>query len=386
MDRIQNASRLPAAERLARTLLGRIERGEYAPGEWLPTERELAAEFGANRANVRSALSSLAEKEWVVREPGRRPRVSVRPGAAPDDRAPADSETLLPTLAVVMPQPAHYPASPAVQRGALYVLKQKEAPYRLLVFDNEGENWDETLRLEREALDAIQRQRVAGVVLWHQGGAETLPYILRLQHAGVPVVLVDRRPPELACDFVGIDNAAAAWDAVSHLLDLGHRRVMHLTMHGAISAVRDREQGYFEAMLARGIPPKPGWVCRLSGTVLRRQAVEAADHFLSLPEPPTAVFVMQDALAYALMTEFAARGVQVPEQISVMGFDDVDRHSLLPSPLSTVHQPFVRMGQKAMDLLLGRLARPSLVAGAFQHVLLSAPLVLRSSCRPLTKE
>lgn len=385
MNRIQTGSRLSAAERLTRTLLERIQHGEYAPGEWLPTERELAAELGANRANIRAAFVSLAQDKWIVREPGRRPRVSVRPEAVPADRISAEPETLLPTLAVVMPQPAHYPASPAVQRGALSVLRQKEAPYHLLVFDNEGGTEAETVRLERDALEAVERQGIAGVVLWHQGGEETLPDIRRLQKAGVPVVLVDRRPPELDCDFVGIDNAAAAWDAVSYLLDLGHRRVMHLTMQGAISTVREREQGYFEAMLARGIRPEPEWVCRLSGLDLRLQAGQAADHFLSLPEPPTALFVMQDALAYALMAELATRGVSVPDRISVMGFDDINRHSLLSSPLSTVHQPFMRMGQKAMSLLLGRLAAPSPVPGAFQHILLSAPLILRSSCRPLTE-
>ncbi|BDI31191.1 LacI family transcriptional regulator [Capsulimonas corticalis] len=384
MPDMSNGVRLPAAERLAAALLGRIERGEYAPGEWLPTERELAAEFRADRSTIRSALSSLAAKDLIVRETGRRPRVSLRPADEAGDQNSREAKVALQTLAVLSPQTPHYPASPSIQRGVLQVLINKEAPYRLIVFDNNAETRAETIRRERRALESIRNEGISGVIVWHQGNLHTLPDLRLLQEAGIPMVLVDRCDPSFACDFVGIDNSAAAREAVTHLLDLGHQRVMHLTMDDPTITVRDREQGYRDAMMSHGIRPEPDWTYRMSNAVhLQPPVTSAADHFLGLAERPTAVFVLNDLIAHEFMTELQARGVRVPEDISIMGFDDMDRHSLRPSPLTTVHQPFEQMGEKAVDLLLTRLAQPAGAPVAHRHILLPTRLVIRTSCIPL---
>jgi len=383
MPESNNLLRLPAADRLAGALADRIEKGEYLPGEWLPTERELAAEFRADRSTIRAALSSLADREMITRKPGHRSRVSARPDIEIGIKDPRQLSSSVQSLAVLSPQTPHYPASPAIQRGVLQVLINREAPYHLVVFDNGADTRSETVRRERHALDSIIKEGIRGVVLWHQGSVHTLPDIRRVQETGIPMVLVDRRDPALACDFVGIDNAAAAKEAVTYLLELGHQRIMHLTMEDPTSTVREREQGYRDAMMARGIRPAADWVYRMSNlTQLQPPVTSAADHFLSMAEPPTAIFVMNDLLAHALMSELQARGCQVPEQISIMGFDDMDRHALRPSPLTTVHQPFEQMGEKAVELLLTRLAEPKVAAPVLQHVLLATRLVIRSSCQP----
>jgi len=373
--------RLPAADRLAHTLSTRIENGEYRPGEWLPTERELALEFRADRSTIRTALSTLADKQLIVRKPGHRSRVSLRSDSEGSD--PQAVISSVQSIAVLSPQTPHYPASPAIQRGALQILINREAPYHLIVFDNGADTRSETVRRERQALESIKKDGIKGVVLWHQGSVHTLPDIRSIQDAGIPIVLVDRRDPTLACDFVGIDNVAGAREAVSYLLDLGHQRIMHLTMEDPTITVRDREQGYRDALMSRGIRPGPDWVCRMSNlTELQPSTSSAADHFLSMANPPTAIFVMNDLLAHAIMSELQARGCRIPEDISIMGFDDMDRHSLRPSPLTTVHQPFEQMGEKAVELLLQRLSNTDGVPQALQHVLLATRLVIRTSCRP----
>jgi DNA-binding LacI/PurR family transcriptional regulator len=383
MSRKREGVRLPASERLATALLERIERGDYPPGTWLPTERELAAEFHADRSTIRTALSSLADRQLIVRETGRRPRVAwVERGPSVDTGGMTRSQT----IAVLSPQTPHYPAAPAIQRGALHVLNAKEAPYRLLVFDNHAQTVSETVRRERQALSAIVDEGVSGVVLWHQGNVDTVPDICRVQHAGIPIVLVDRRYPTLDCDFVGIDNVEAAREAVTYLLDLGHHRIGHLTVDDPTSTVADREQGFREAMQSRGISDEQQLIYRMPMVNrLQPSVTEAVDYFLSMSNPPSAVFVMNDPLAHALMAEFQARGVSVPDQISVMGFDDMDRGSPRPSPLSTVHQPFELMGQRAVELLLSRLVEPARAHPAYRHVLLPTRLILRSSCRPYSR-
>lgn len=377
MSSPQNETRVRAAERLAAALLGRIEGGEYRPGEWLPTERALAAEFRADRSTIRAALSSLAQKDLIVREPGRRSCVSARPDREPLPR------TSLQTLAVLSPQTPHYPASPAIQRGALRALRQTEAPYHLIVLDNSADTRAETYKRERQALEIIRNEGIRGVITWYQGGAETLPDVRRLQESGTPLVLVDRCDAGFDCDFVGIDNVQAAQEAVTFLLDLGHRRIGHLTMDDPTSTVSDREQGYSEALASWGLRPSPERVFRMSHQgSLHPPVTEAVDHFLSLAVPPTAVFVMNDILAHAFLAELQARSVRVPEQMSVMGFDDIDCYAPRPSPLTTVHQPFEQMGQKAMELLLKRLAAPPGPPTVFRHILLPTRLVSRLSCRP----
>ncbi len=375
-------TRLPAAERLAVALRERIVQGEYAAGEWLPTERELAAEFRADRSTIRAALSSLAERGLIDREPGHRSCVSLGSGLPVMPPAPATS---LQTVAVLSPQTLNYPASPAIQRGILHVLRQAESPYHLVVLDNGRSTRAETYQRERQALEAIRQDGIQGVVLWHQGGLETIFEVRQLQEMGIPVVMVDRYMSTLPCDFVGIDNVEAAKEAVTYLLDLGHRRIGHLTMEGDMLTVYDREQGYREALLSRGIQPVAEWVARMSHRdSLQPPATVAVDHFLSLAEPPTAVFAMNDLLAHSFLAELQARGVRVPEQMSLMGFDDVDQDAPRPSPLTTVHQPFEQMGRKAMELLLKRLARSDETPAVFQHILLPTRVVVRGSCRVLS--
>ena len=383
MSDINNALRRPASERLANALANRIERGLYLSGEWLPTERELAAEFHADRSTIRTALSTLADRHLIVRKPGHRSMVIATPNNGLSNHTPRNLATSVQTLAVMSPQTPHYPASPAIQRGVLQALKSREAPYHLVVFDNAADTRMETVRRERQALESIRNEGIRGVILWHQGSVHTIPDIAQVQESGIPIVLVDRRRPTLSCDFVGIDNIAAAKEAVTYLLDLGHRRIMHLTMEDPTVTVRDRMQGYMEAMISRGIRPTAEWIYRMSNlTHLQPPVTAAADHFLSLAELPTAIFVMNDLLAHAIMSEFESRGCKIPEQISIMGFDDMDRHSLRPSPLTTVHQPFEQMGEKAVELLLQRLADPDGAPQALQHVLLATRLVIRTSCRP----
>jgi DNA-binding LacI/PurR family transcriptional regulator len=376
--------RLPAALRIAQVLQGKVERQEYQPGEWLPTERELAAEFSADRATIRAAIAHLAQERLIVRQSGRRPWVNTQAGQTGNPTAQSPDQTTLKMIAAVIPQPPNYPTLALIQRGILRVLQKDNPLYRLIVFDNQGDTWSQSVTLERHALEAIEREGIAGAVLWQIGRHETLDAIQRLQEKGMPLVLLDRCPEELPCDFVGVDNYAAACEAVQYLIQLGHRRIGHLTGDEAVSTGRAREEGYLEALRSQGLTPSAELVFRLSKDRddLYPDLRPAVDHFLALSEPPTALFAMKDLLAHAFITEVKARGMRVPEDISVIGFDDHDRHALQPPVLTTVHQPFERMGQRAAEILLRRLAQPSGSSLPNTHLLLPTPLVIRSTCAP----
>jgi DNA-binding LacI/PurR family transcriptional regulator len=375
--------RLPAGRRIAHELRAKIERKEYGTGEWLPTERELATEFDVDRSTIRAALTHLAEHNVIVRQPGRRPWVNLRAlgEAEPPERAvPA---TKVQTIAAIIPQPPNYPAFPAIQRGILRVFRRSKSPFRLLVFDNQGENQAQCVALEQHALEAIENEEIAGAVLWQMGGAETITAIRRLHDKDIPIILLDRCPTDFPGDFIGVDNRAAAIDAVCYLVSLGHRRIAHLTTYEDALTVHERAEGYREALASAGLPDAPELVFRLEdGEALRPDTAPAADHFLSLADPPTAVFAMKDALAHLFIAEMQSRGRRVPEQISVMGFDDQDQYALLPASLTTVHQPFEKMGQYAAELLVRRLTLASAARSPYKHLMLPTPLVIRATCVP----
>ncbi|HLV79287.1 MAG TPA: substrate-binding domain-containing protein, partial [Chthonomonadaceae bacterium] len=107
----------------------------------------------------------------------------------------------------------------------------------------------------------------------------------------------------------------------------------------------------------------------------------------SLAEPPTALVAVNDATAFALLDAARSLGIRVPEDLSVIGFDDTEAHLPQPGMLTSVHQPFYDMGQRAAELLLCRQAAPDTVArGPYRHLLLPTTLVIRSTCKPLRKE
>lgn len=383
MDNISTLTRLSAAQRIARLLKEGIERQEYQPGEWLPTERELARQFNADRATIRTAIAQLAEQNLVVREAGRRPWVngpSRSSAPPPEERLPLKA---LKTIAAIIPQPPLYPALATIQRGILRELRQGKPEYRLIVFDNQGEIGTQSIALERQALEAVENDGITGVILWQLGGEETMPILRRLQAKGVSLVLLDRRPDDFSCDFVGIDNRSAAREAVSYLLKLGHRRIAHLTSAKGILTVREREEGYREALASYGIPIEEELIFRIEEQDdLTSDVKPVVERLLSLPEPPTALFVLKDLLAHAVLCDLRARGQAVPGKLSIVGFDDHDRYALQPPELTTVHQPFEDMGQHAARLLLRRLAG-STTPLPHQHLLLPTPLVVRSTCQRL---
>jgi DNA-binding LacI/PurR family transcriptional regulator/DNA-binding transcriptional regulator YhcF (GntR family) len=382
------AERTPATLRVARWLQERIERQEFQAGEWLPTERELARQFSADRSTIRAAISHLAEQGLVVREAGRRPQVRSGPLTGEHgDHSSAGAlarQPALQTIAAIIPQPLSYPALSLIQRGILRALRQQESPYRLIVFDNQGETWERSVALERLALEALEQDGVAGGIIWSIGGEKTLPQIRRLIQNGVPLTFLDRHPKEVMGDFVGVDNRTAAYEAVRSLLALGHRRIAHLTSTETALTIRERELGYRDALLSQGIEPLPSLIYRVEEhDDLYPDIAPAVDHFLALPEPPTALFAMKDLLAHSFIRELSARGLQVPGDISVVGFDDHDRHSLQTPILTTVHQPFENMGLRAAELLLQRLASRDSGPRPAQHVLLPAPLIVRSTSAAL---
>jgi DNA-binding LacI/PurR family transcriptional regulator len=192
-----------------------------------------------------------------------------------------------------------------------------------------------------------------------------------LKEAEIPVVQLDRRPDDEIsgdrCDLVGIDNYRAGVLATNHLLRLGARRIGFVACRGQASTVKARIQGYRDALA-------------------EAQAVQScAPQVLYLePDRPVewtggfdAFVCANDRIAGLLMHALLGRGVRIPQDVRIVGMDDVNYAALLPVPLTTIHQPCGDLGEAALRLMLDRLDHPHMPA---RDVLLDCSLVIRQSC------
>jgi LacI family repressor for deo operon, udp, cdd, tsx, nupC, and nupG len=165
---------------------------------------------------------------------------------------------------------------------------------------------------------------------------------------------------------VHIDNAAAACEACSHLLSLGHRRIAFISGQQQSLLTRDREAGYRLAMQNAGIAVADGWV--VEGDLTIEGAGRATRQLLNHRHPPTAIFCANDEMAMSCMHELKQAGLRIPQDISLVGFDDIRYASILNPPLTTIFQPAEEIGERVVNRLLKEIeqgrsidAEPSIV-------------------------
>lgn len=198
-----------------------------------------------------------------------------------------------------------------------------------------------------------------------------------LERARVPVVLVaSGRPPEghLA---VSIDNREAARAMTQHVLALGHRRIGFIEGDTNQTASRARLDGYRAALEEADVPFDPELVA--SGLFTYRSGLDAAEQLLDLPDRPSAIFSSNDDMAAATVAVAHRRGLDVPGDITVCGFDDTTLSTAIWPELTTIHQPIADMSRAAVEMLVTALRRREPVPADARHRLLEFTLVRRQS-------
>jgi LacI family transcriptional regulator len=277
--------------------------------------------------------------------------------------------------------PAHRPASDA----AVFV----RCPYQLTdYFGFIVSSIAETLRLHgrHPVLDAGElaqdepvlstlatRADVAGAILILP--PEPSEQLERLQATGFPFVVVDpRTPPPRDIPAVSAAHFAGARAVTQHLLDLGHRRIGVLAGPQNWLAGKARLAGHTSALADVGLLTDPALVRSAEPTI--RYGRDAAAELLDLTDPPTAIVGFNDKVAVGALAAAASRGLSVPAQLSVTGFDDIDLAQATTPPLTTVRQPLQEMGRIAVSLIVRLLERHQLEA---LHIELGTELVVRGS-------
>lgn len=354
---------VPIYRKIFNALSADIQSGRYEPGAKFPSEAALVQRFGASRITVGRAVRELQQRGMVDRIPGSGTYVSQ--GQPRPDRA------LL--FGLIIPDLGETEIFEPICQG---IAASPESADHALLWPHAGATCS---RKEEQALQLSEQcitRAVSGVFFAPlEMSVESVTINRRvmnlLKDAGIPVVLLDRRPEEMTdrgrCDLVGIDNHRAGSLATEHLVNLGARHIGFIAFENQASTVKTRIAGYKDVLTAHGARLDRVFHVPTSLDAGLPAEVERCDAFVCA----------NDRVAGYVMHSLLDRGMRIPRDVRIVGIDDVNYAALLPSPLTTVHQPCRDIGEAALRMMLERLAHPRMPA---RDVLLDCWLVIRDSC------
>lgn len=359
-----DAANVPRHRAIYTALLSEIQTGVYKPGDRLPSEAVLCERFDASRITVAKAFENLQREGHVVR----------RPGSGTYVERPAETESL--RFGVLIPELGTTDIFEPICQG---ILRSPLARSHSLAWGNATLAGVPSHKAAENLCRQYIAQRVAGVffapIEYLDDADDTNVRICNLlTQAGIPIVLLDRSLGRYAdtadFDLVGIDNHRAGYVLTRHLHHAGARRIVFAARAHSASTVEARAAGYREALyqLLAGAPGTTV-TCDFEDTEQVRHMLET--------HKPDAIVCANDVTAARLMRTIIALGRRVPEDIRIVGVDDVSYARFLPSPLTTLRQDCAEIGAVAMWVMLERLKRPN---HPIMDVRVKTELVVRSSC------
>ncbi|MBB4844038.1 LacI family transcriptional regulator [Paucibacter oligotrophus] len=239
-------------------------------------------------------------------------------------------------------------------------------------------NSDNDPKRQQQYMRTLLEKRVDGLLLSSAGDDEALARIFKM--ARVPAVTVDRLVPGARADRVSVNNSQGAHNAVSHLLELGHQRIACISGPAEFEVSRERLQGWRSALQARGLPVDENLV--IAGDFSSQGGYAAACRLLQaqreLPAAAkiSAIFASNDLMAIGALRAAAEFGLAVPQQLSVIGFDDIELGSYVFPALTSVGCSIKALGQQAGQMLIERIDQPE---AELRELLMTPSLVLRES-------
>lgn len=345
----------------------RINEGVLVPGEKLPSESQLCAQFGVSRNAVRKALRTLALEGVVQSTKGIGTFCRTRLPASP----------LSANIGIVQFFISSY-IYPEVIRGCYNRLSRNG--FALLVNQSEY-----NLERERSILLELRRKRVGGIIIapiYGAGDRSNALLLEEIQNEGAAVVLCDDYFPGRSFSSVTLDYQASGEQAAAHLWEKGHRRIgIFYQKNFLVKATRMK--GVLDFLGRKAAPVRSEWIVGFRGQGPTSEAFEAAERFFrEAREIPSAFVCGNDEDALHLIRAAEARNLGVPDDISVVGFDNSDIARLEKVSLTTVDHPSFEIGQKAANILLDKILHPEL---AFvTRTIITPRLVERRSVRTLT--
>lgn len=223
-------------------------------------------------------------------------------------------------------------------------------------------------------VNLLKRENFSGV-LW-LSSTPPADYLSVVEHH-CPIVMCCEYPEDYSCSYVSIDDIAAASKAVHYLISTGCRKIGLVNCSLKYKYARHRREGYLRALEEAGLEHNPEWYVSIP-SIDYTLAYSAILQALSADPVPDAFFTCSDVFAAATINAAHSLGIRVPEELSVIGFDNVETSRITSPPLTTIAQPGFQMGQQACSILVEKIQNPALPD---RHILLNTELVIRESTR-----
>ena len=363
---IDGGSPIPRYHQMKEIIRGMVASPNLSVGGGIPSERDLAKKYEISRGTVRRAISDLVAEGVLFPQRGKGTFIGEAQGLGSKNLS-----GLSKIIALVIPY------IPRRQSMCSQILIGAEEAARLngyyLIVSISNDDFNREKEIVRDLLET----GVSGLIIYpaHPDFETDKQHIVELVEKEFPFILIDRFFRDLTTDYVVTDNEAGAYRAVTHLIELGHQRIGHITAPEVkVTSVEDRLVGYKKALIDHGLPFEQSLIGKTEG----HQEGELRA-FIREIQLPAAFFCLHDFLAIQTMKIIKEEGMKIPDDIAIVGYDDMEAFLPHDTGLTTVRQPFYEVGKTAVAKLLKKV-RKEIKPETVQRVVLTSKLVIRESC------
>ncbi|MFC1620472.1 LacI family DNA-binding transcriptional regulator [Candidatus Neomarinimicrobiota bacterium] len=334
------------------------------------TIKDIAKQAGVSIATVSRVLNGQAKQYRISEKTAREVlRVTTELGYEPNQLARGLRTRQTFTIGLIIPDISN-PFFATVARNI--EVEARQAGYSIILCDTQ-----EDTRLEVDSISLLKSRKVDGLIVCPTG--EESDHLMSQATGGLPMVIVDRYFPAVECPSVISNNYGGAVTAVSHLIDKNHRLIGCIQGRIHTSVNRDRVQGYRDALTQHGISINESFI--VGDDFGERNGYVGAKVLLNQTPGPTAIFTTSNLISHGAMRAIIEEGLSIPEDISLLSFDDQPYSEYLATPMTAVAQQTTKMGQIAAKLLMTQMREKR--RGRREEVVLPTKLIIRQSVKKL---
>ena len=369
MKTISSDSYIPKYEQLKRILRQKIKSKEYKLGQAIPSMQQMPDIFKVSKHTVIRAVTDLVQEGLLYKEQGR--------GTFVKEIATRKSKKKnAKIISFIVHNIRDYFIS-EICRGVESAAREKG--YHVII-----SNSDCSIEKETENIRRLEETNASGAIIY-PFGRENAEEIFKLKQDNYPFVLVDMFFKDIKTNHVVVDNSKGGFLAVKHLTDLGHTRIGFIGFLESSTGF-GRFEGYKEAISRTGIAYDDNLVIDIPHNIaletIGREEEKVGrqgeiDRLLNLKDRPTAVFCGNDFTAIGVIKRLQELGLRVPEDIAVVGFDDLPISSMISVPLTTVSQPKYEIGKVACEILINKIEGNA--SSELKEIVLDTKLIVRDS-------
>lgn len=367
-EKLDKFSFVPLYRQLKKIIKTQIETNQKKPGDSIPSEKELCELYGISQITARKAIFELVNEGMLFRVPGKGTFiVEPKPGA----KSPLKTKTE--NIGFIISQ-EHHP----VFSNSFYslVFNGAEEESRSQGYNLFYQTVDENSMSDLMSFKLIKEKKVDGLLLV---GEMNHDFILKLREKEIPLVLVDHWIQGIDLDAIVTDNVNSAFEAVNYLIDLGHRTIGFVSASFQYETFNERFKGYKLALQKHNLEYNENFL----QINVPWSGYGVMDKILARKVFPTAIFACNDLIAIRIMTAIQDRNLKIPDDISVIGFDDIDLSSQIYPALTTLRVHKEEMGSLAVKRLIQGINDKERVP---KKTVLPTELVTRKSCKKFRKK